>query len=129
MMRRGQGQRVSIVALAHQDQQPSAGEVRLQSWTTAERWARAAKSLGTLWLLAAVSVLLPVAHFVLVPGFLIAGPIVAFLTGRQSSGVLGGAGVCPACHGETALGASKVTWPLFDVCVNCEAQLRVERLS
>ena len=61
-----------------------------------ERLRRGAKLWATLWALAALSVLIPGAHFVLVPGFFVAGPIAGWLRTRQTRGVLGGEGACPA---------------------------------
>jgi hypothetical protein len=51
------------------------GILHLQSFDSKERKIRAAKIWGFMWLLALLSLPIIVAHFVLVPGFLIAGPV------------------------------------------------------
>ena len=104
------------------------GEVRVQRWTFVNRLARAAKTLGVLWGLAIVSVIVPVAHFLLVPGLLVAGCIVAFTVARQRSTVLGGEGTCPACSKLVAISRCGDEWPLTDSCQHCHAFLRVEEL-
>ena len=63
-----------------------------------ERMIRALKMGGLCWGFALVSILIPLAHFVLVPSFLIAGPIVGMYFYRLESMVIGGSGNCPACQ-------------------------------
>ena len=111
------------------DSQRDDGEVRLQRWTRSGRLRRAGKALGMCWGLATASVLLPGVHFVLVPAFLLAGPILAVQRWSQKSGVLGGVGRCPACRARVDLEARPDEWPLFDVCSACHAQVRVQKAS
>jgi hypothetical protein len=62
---------------------------------------RLARALGVLvacWGAAAVSVLIPVAHFLLVPALTIAGPLWAVLRFRQHQRVVRVRGVCPRCQ-------------------------------
>jgi hypothetical protein len=74
-----------------------AGTLQLQVFSERERGLRALKILGILWGLAVVTVFIPVAHFVLVPGFLIAGPVMAVQRYRTGESVEGATGVCPTC--------------------------------
>src|SRR5690242_15102508 len=74
------------------------GFVRIQEWDKKARILRALKSLGLCWGLAIVSILIPIAHFVLVPGFLVAGPILAFFVFTAKSTILGGDSTCPECN-------------------------------
>ncbi len=105
----------------------STGELRLARWDRRERLWRAAKVLLLLWALAAVSVLIPVAHFLLVPAFLIAGPIAAWRRARQESGIVGGQGPCPDCGKPMTLEAGPEQFPRYDLCESCHASIRVER--
>jgi len=107
----------------------SVGEVRVQSWSLINRLARAAKKLAVMWGLAIVSVLIPVAHFLLVPGFVVAGFVFAFTAARQRSAVLGGEGTCPACGKLFSISKCVDEWPLTDVCEHCQAFLRIEKLQ
>ena len=125
MMARGSGRPVTMIA----DVRHAAGEIRFQHWDRAARLLRAAKAWAVLWGLAVVSVLIPVAHFILVPAFFIAGPIAAFRRFRQESGILGGEGLCPACGGRIVIEAHADDWPLFDICGVCRASVRIEAVG
>ncbi len=70
-------------------------EVRLAR--TARRQT-AAKRLVKYWALAAAGLFIPVAHLVLVPGFLIAGGVAAWLTIRRRSSFAPFDVVCPICR-------------------------------
>ena len=111
------------------DRRSTTGEVRYQRWPRGARMARAAKAWGACWGLAVVSVLLPAVHFLLVPAFVLAGPVVGVLRARQTSGVLGGEGTCPACGEQVRIGAHPDVWPLFDVCPTCQSQVRVDKAA
>lgn len=87
------------------------------------RAARAIGGLAACWALAAVSVFVPVAHFVLVPLFVAVGPIVAWVRFRQRSLILGGHGPCPACGEEVVVDAQGESWPLWASCAACRARL------
>lgn len=123
MMSRGTRQLVVLI----DGQKLAAGEVRVERWERPGRLLRAAKRWAALWGLAALSILVPVAHFVLVPGFLIAGPIAALVRYRQQSGVLGGEGTCPACGETMTMDAHEDEWPLWEICPACRASVRIEK--
>lgn len=91
MRSRGVSRPVEIVC----SRERTRGEVRVRSWSRLNRLARAAKTLAVFLGLALVSVLIPVAHFLLVPGFLVAGLVAAFTVARQRGTVLGGEGGLP----------------------------------
>jgi hypothetical protein len=67
---------------------------------TGRRAARALAGLGACWALALVSVFIPVAHFVLVPTFTVAGVVVAVLRLREDRRLVGVSGTCPRCGTE-----------------------------
>ncbi len=73
------------------------GTARIRTRDAAERGGRALRAAGVCVLLAAVSVLLPIAHFVLVPGFLIAAPIFATRRLREQASIVALSGTCPRC--------------------------------
>lgn len=117
MMSRGAGLSIALIV----GNERTAGEARV------ERWDGAAKAWAALWGLAIASVLVPVAHFVLVPALLLAGPIAAFVRWRQRSGVLGGQGTCPACRAPMSIEGQADEWPFFQICEACRAAVRVEK--
>ena len=70
------------------------------------RAARALGGLGAAWGVAAVAVFIPVAHFILVPTFLAAGAILAFVRLREDQRLTGLHGICPRCGVEQEFEAS-----------------------
>lgn len=123
MMSRGTAQPVVLIT----GDRRVPGEVRVERWDKPARLLRAAKRLAVLWGLAVVSVLIPIAHFVLVPGLLIAGPIAAYLRFRQESGVLGGEGSCPFCGKTMTIDDHPDEWPFFETCEACHDPARIEK--
>ena len=103
------------------------GEARIARWDKPARAARAAKVWAACWAGAAVSVLIPVAHFVLVPALFVAGPIAAYSRFRQASAVAGGEGPCPSCGAKLPIAAARDEWPLFELCEACRASIRIEK--
>ena len=69
------------------------------------RAQRAAQALAALWGVAALTILVPIAHFVLVPGFFVAGIVVGLRKLNESATVTGVSGVCPRCGEERAFDA------------------------
>ena len=106
---------------------PAPGTVRVREHDHAERVTRAARAAGICLILAAVSVFVPIAHFVLVPGFLIAAPIFALgrLRGRASLVAL--RGTCPRCREERDFEARGAFRPGIRVsCPMCSFAIDVE---
>jgi hypothetical protein len=104
-------------------------EVFLVHWTAKERRIRALRSFALLWGLAALSILIPIAHFFLVPLFFICGLIIPFATYRKESVVLGGIGKCPWCTEEFEVAATADRWPLQDICTACHRHVRIEKTT
>ena len=74
---------------------PATAVVVIQS--PGKRLARTAAGLGVCWGLALAGLFIPVAHFILVPTFLLAGIAVAILRAREDKRLLKVMGVCPRC--------------------------------
>lgn len=107
----------------------SSGALEVTSYDSRDRTIRALKTLGLFWGLALVSVPIIVAHWVLVPGFLIAGPVMAW----RKYGVLqtaGGAhGTCPACAKEMQiLLEPEDELPKRTYCPMCNAPIELVRV-
>ena len=75
----------------------SVAELHTRTFTPGERMGRAGKLLGISWLLEVVTLFIPIAHFVLVPLFLIAGPVMAVMRYKSESVMEKAHGVCPEC--------------------------------
>lgn len=86
------------IKISNSDGQQTTGTLSYMVYTKQQRVARAAKIMGIFWGLAVVTLFIPLAHFVLVPGFFIAGPIVAYSRYRITEIVDKANGECPTCH-------------------------------
>ena len=75
---------------------PSVALVRHRG--VASRLGRAGLGLGIAWLLAFPAIFLPVLHFVLVPGFLVGGIVVAVYRLREDRTLARVEGTCPRCR-------------------------------
>lgn len=70
--------------------------------STGERVGRVLAGLGMFWALALGGLFIPVAHFVLVPAFLVAGVIMAIRRSREDRRLVLVRGACPRCGAEQA---------------------------
>ena len=82
--------------------------------------------LGILWLLAILAVAIPLAHFILVPGFLLAGPVVAVLRYRDTERNEQVTGECPVCGKPVTIPLdSSDQLPLWTYCPPSGDPIRV----
>ena len=105
------------------------GEVHIQHLTNDKRLFRALQFWIVSWGIAAVSIFIPLAHFVLVPGFLIVGIITPFYIYSAENKVLGGVGTCPACGSPLSIHKSTGKWPLKEICQQCRVDITIEQIS
>jgi hypothetical protein len=100
------------------------GLLHLKTFDARERKIRAAKIWGMMWLGAVLSVPIIIAHFVLVPGFLIAGPVMAMKRYRTAEIPDHASGICPANKEEFQLPLEPSTkLPLWTHCPQCRCSL------
>jgi hypothetical protein len=109
------------------DGKESSGEVFIESWSPRVRLIRALKFLGICWGAMVIAVFIPILHFILVPAFFVAGPIVAAIIYQQTSVVLGGFGICPYCGEEMSIVRSRDRWPLDDLCDHCRRTVAIQK--
>lgn len=105
----------------------SPGQVRIQQWDKKERTRRAVRFWIYCWGLSLISVIIPIAHFFLVPGFLLAGPVGAWVISTQASAILGGESVCPECGAFLPLSPASDSWPLQDLCAQCQSRVKIDK--
>ncbi len=96
------------------------GALYMQILDEHQRMIRAAKIWGLMWLFMLFSLPMFIIHFVLVPGFLIAGPVM----GLRRYGVAELpdhiSGHCPKCKQEFTLGAASMAkLPMRAPCPAC----------
>jgi len=105
---------------------PSHATAVLVTQNLGQRLARALGGLVGCWVAAIVSVFIPVAHFFLVPGFLVLGVGWAVLRARERERLLELRGICPRCGREEEFGRGerqgRRTWV---TCPGCFTRLLV----
>ena len=89
-----------------------------------QRLARTLAGLGMFWGLALASVFIPVAHFVLVPTFVVGGIVMAVKRAREHRRLLRVRGACPRCGAVQDLqpGGRFVDGRSFD-CPKCHGNV------
>lgn len=106
------------------------GTARIRTRDAAERSGRALRAAGACVLLAAVSVLLPIAHFVLVPGFLLAAPIFATRRLRERASIIALTGTCPRCDAPRTFEAKgRFGGSMRTTCATCSFAIDVETVE
>jgi hypothetical protein len=102
------------------------GVLKIQFWNSRERIIRAFLYLISMWGTACLSIVIPVLHFILVPGFVLAGPIMAIIIAKQEKMVIGGEGPCPVCQNTLAVDRVAFHFPIIEVCSKCHTRLYLE---
>jgi len=120
------GSEITPARLRDNNGKAADGRLYTTVYSAGERTQRALLRLAVLWLLAGVSLFIPLAHFVLVPGFLIAGPVLAVMVYRSAQARDRVEGRCPACGAEITikLEASDEI-PKWTYCPACNAALEI----
>lgn len=113
------------IELVSANDKRSTGEAQAQYYAQKERTRRALKILGICWGIGLFCVIIPLAHFILVPSFLLAGPIAAFFTYLQTDMILGGSGTCPVCGKPFSVARTRIQWPVNDVCSACHNSVKI----
>lgn len=87
---------------------------------------RALTRLGLCWLASVGSIPIIFAHWVLVPGFFIAGPIMAMTAYKMKTVPDHADGNCPACKEPVSLKFEpKDTFPKWTYCPSCNHSIQV----
>lgn len=104
----------------------AAGILFFDAFETSDRVKRALSVLGLLWLAAGISVFIPIAHWGLVPGFLIAGPVVAFGRYKMEQAMEKVTGSCPNCQDDVTIELEAGDQlPMWTYCPNCNHSVQL----
>lgn len=116
----------AMATFTYYEQRPTAADVQLVHRAPGERLFRAARALAGCWGLGVVSVFIPLAHFFLVPGFLLLGPVLAVQRLGEAVTVVKARGACPAC-GQPLDVTLKDRWkPAIPVrCAACRRRIEL----
>jgi hypothetical protein len=118
------------VILKHESAGSSPAELHVQVFDSHDRRKRAIKILAICWVLALASLPIIIAHFVLVPGFLLAGPYFAYRNYHTLSLPKKIAGICPSCGQQMELQLeTSDKLPMWRYCSACNASLHIEAIE
>ncbi len=102
-------------------------QMHLATYAPPERKKRALKALLGYWLLSVLSIPIMIAHFILVPGFFIAGILVAFKRWKTVEEAENASGQCPACDNRICIGLEKKSeLPQWHDCPECSEPLELQ---
>jgi len=105
-------------------------EMHVVSFTKQEQKVRALQALAMFWLIALICVLIPIAHFILVPGFLIGGIIVAKRRWNRDMEGIDANGSCPACSNNIRINLEKnAELPQWHDCPECGDALELQDIK
>lgn len=120
--------RLDIANARFQDNEGNSrpGSVQTTVYETADRLKGAVIRLLSLWAAAAISVFIPLAHFVLVPAFFIAGIVMAISAYRTDQALNQAQGECPVCQEEITIPLeTNDQLPKWTYCPACNAPLQI----
>lgn len=118
--------RVQPFVLSGYHGSPTPGNVTIRTFDREQRLRRAFAGLGKWWAVALLSVLIPVAHFALVPSFLAYGGWQFFQRLGTAELATEARGTCPDCGAEQALElAPRWRSPQPVTCRQCHRGLRL----
>ncbi|MDH5544273.1 MAG: hypothetical protein OEZ43_01705 [Gammaproteobacteria bacterium] len=102
------------------------GQMHYTAFTSADRTKRAVLSLLACWLIAGVTLFIPIAHFFLVPAFLIAGPVLFFLRIKQDDAKEKAEGTCPNCDQAITVALENTDkLPKRTYCPSCDKAIEI----
>ena len=102
-------------------------EMKLVVFTAQEQKARGLKTLAMFWGIGLLCVLIPIAHFFLVPGFLIGGIVAAKRRWNRAREGVEARGQCPECHRSIGIDLEKNgDLPQWRDCPECGDALELQ---
>ena len=114
------------VVLTGNEGQSSDGLMHIISYQRRDRIQRAVTAWLGFWLLAVLSVPIIIAQWILVPAFLIAGPLVAFRRFKSESKAEKITGECPVCQKQVSIDLeADDAVPMWKYCSECKSSLNI----
>jgi hypothetical protein len=111
---------------SHTSQKSTTGVVITRRYDEKERNRRMIKYGGGCFLAAIFSIFLPLIHFVLVPGFLIAAITMVVINSRPAN-IESAKAKCPQCGVDFVISKGKPVFPLEDVCASCHHKITINK--
>lgn len=114
------------VHIEHEENIKDFGSLELELYSKSERTKVAMKRLVICWGASLLAIVVPIAHFLLVPGLFVAGPIAFYLGIRRTERLLTQSVLCPKCKTPVELESSKLKLPMQILCKPCRAFLDIK---
>ncbi len=108
-----------VLQIRDSQREPVKATLEVEHIAPGQRAGRAALRLVILWALAVGAILIPLLHFVLVPGLFILGPILAWLAFRATVKVRSTSITCPKCQATSTIESGLTGWPVTLRCSSC----------
>ena len=120
----------TTVSLSAAGRDDTLGQLHFTHYDRSDRMKRALIGLLGSWLLAALSIPIVLAHWLLVPAFTIAGPILFYKRLHQDVSLRKVDGPCPICREAFSLALEATDkLPKWDYCPHCNGSVQIgERL-
>jgi hypothetical protein len=109
---------------------PTVAYLELNTLTPADRIKRAVTIFGLAMVLAVIAIPIPIVHFILVPGALLLGAVLALVRLGQAEVFRTATGRCPFCgkaQSFTVMGKFRLPKKLY--CSACQRQLLLEEAT
>lgn len=104
----------------------SSGTLFFTAYSPTDRTTRAVTALVGCWLIAGITVFIPIAHFFLVPAFFIAGPILAVSRYKQTDAKDKIEGTCPRHNGPISIKLETTDkLPKWTYCPECDGPIQL----
>ncbi len=103
--------------------------IKVDLWSRKKRLLRGIKAALIAILVFAVSLFIPILHFIVSPLLLIVGIIWVFLESRKKGIILQGNVICPQCKFANNLKGLPIFSNIYIECKNCHQQLFVEEIK
>jgi len=102
------------------------GLMQIISYQRGDRIKRAVIAWLGFWTLAVLSIPIIIAHWILIPAFLIAGPLTAYKRMKSEYKPEKVTGKCPVCGEDVnILLESNDTLPMWKYCSNCKTSVNI----
>jgi len=104
----------------------SDGVLHYTSYNAGDRLGRAVIALVACLIVAGITLFIPIAHFFLVPAFLIAGPVLFYVRYKQTDAKEKVATHCPRCHESVEIELEATDkLPKWGFCPKCDCSLEL----
>ena len=121
-----ESQEISRQVVVSSGDSQSAGTLTIHYFSPRERFQRALKAGSVSLLALIVCACIPGAHIILVPICLLVAPIVIVRVWRVTSAISATQVKCARCHGELTKLATYERYPIYENCLSCQRENKIQ---